>query len=102
MVLGHSAPNNNSMTLPNVPSEELCRWGPQCSVCAQSDPHPELEGSNWEKDDWNGNIQKGKMEEKQKKEEELRRKLTAEQHTGNYYPPNPQYRLSYKENPINV
>ena len=49
-----------------------------------------------------GDIQKAKREEKQKKEDKLRRKLTAEQHMDNYYPPSPQYRLFYKENPFNI
>ena len=33
--------------------------------------------------------------EKQKKEDQLKRKLTAEQCINNYYPPSPQYRPSY-------
>ena len=66
MVLGNSAPNNNNMILPSVPSEELCRWGPHCSVCTQSAPHQEPEDSNWEEEDWDGDIQKVKREEKAK------------------------------------
>ena len=79
----------------------MCRWGPQCPACAQSTLHPEPEDSDWEKD-WDGNIQKSKREEKQEKEDTLRRKLAAEQCTDNYYPPSPQYRPSYKENPLNI
>ena len=37
MVLGNSAENNKSLT--NAPSEELCGWGPQCPICAQSNPN---------------------------------------------------------------
>ena len=44
---------------------------------------------------WNGDRQKAKEEEKQKKEDQLRRKLTAKQHTNNYYAPSLQYRPSY-------
>ena len=102
MVLGNSAPNNNETSLPIVPSEELCTWGPQCPVCVQSSPDPEPDDSDWEDQDWDGDIQKAKREEKQRKEDKLRRKLAAKQCTDNYYPPSPQYRLSYEENPLNI
>ena len=49
MVLGNSAQNN--MSLPNVPSEELCGWGPQCPICAQSAPNLKTEDFNWEEED---------------------------------------------------
>ena len=74
MVLGKSAPNNNNMTLPSVPSEELCRWGPHCPVCTQSVLNPEPEDPNWEEEDWNGDIQKAKRDKKQKKEDKLGKK----------------------------
>ena len=73
MVLGSSAPNNDNM--PNMPSEEMCRWGPQCPVCVQYAPHPRPKDSNWEEEDWNGDVQKAKREEKQRKEEELKKSL---------------------------
>ena len=67
-------------------SEELCGWGPQCPICAQSIPNLKTEDSNWEEEYWNGDRQKVKEEEKQKKEDQLRRKLTAKHYTNNYYP----------------
>ena len=102
IVLGSSAPYNNNTSLPNMPSEELCRWGPQCPICAQSTPNLKTEDSDWEEEDWNGDIQKAKEEEKQKKGNKLRRKLIGGQCTDNYYVPGPQYRLSYGENPLNI
>ena len=96
MVLDNSAPYNNNTSLANVTSEELCRWGPQCPICAQSAPNLKIEDSDWEEGDWNGDIQKAKEEEKQKKEDKLRRKLAAEQCTNNYYPPSPQHNPFYR------
>ena len=93
MVLGNSTPNN--MSLPNVPSGELCGWEPQCPICAQSALNPKMEDSDWEEEDWNWDRQKGKEGEKQKKEDQLKGKLAAEQHTNNYHPPSPKYRPSY-------
>ena len=62
MVLGNSVQNNKS--LPNAPSEELCGWGPQCPICAQSTPNLKTEDYNWEEEDWNGDSQKVKEEGK--------------------------------------
>ena len=73
MVQGKSAQNNKS-------SEEMCGWGPQCPICAQSTPNLETEGS--EEEDWNGDRQKAKEEERQRKDDQLKK---------NYYPPSPQY-----------
>ena len=47
-------------------------------------------------------MEKRKREEKQRKEDELRRKLMIEQCSNDYYPPRPQYRPSYEENPLNI
>ena len=60
-------------------SEELCRWRPQCPICAQFAPNMKTDDSE---EDWNGDRQKAKEEERQGKEDQLRR---------NYYPPSPQY-----------
>ena len=62
MVLGNSAQNNTSV--PNVPSEELCGWGQQCPICAQSTPSLKMEDFDWEEEDWNGDRQKAKEEER--------------------------------------
>ena len=83
------------MSLPNVPSEQLCRWGPQCPICAQSAQNLKTEDSDLEEEDWNGDRQKTKEEEKQKNGDQLKRKFAAEQYTNSCYPPSPQYRLSY-------
>ena len=74
------------MSLPNVPSEELFRLEPQCPICAQSAPNLNTEDSDLEEEDWNGDIEKVKEEGKQKNEDQLRRKFTAEQCTNGYYP----------------
>ena len=57
-------PAQNKMSLPNVPSEELCRLGPQCPICAQSAQNLKTEDSAWEEEDWNGDKWKAKEEEK--------------------------------------
>ena len=76
-VLCNSHQNNKS-------SKELCKWGPQCPICVQSTPNLKTEDSKEE--DWNGDRQNAKEEEKQKKEDQLKR---------NYYPPSPQCKWSY-------
>ena len=102
MVLGNSAPNNNNMSLPNVPSEELYRWGPQCPVCAQSTPNPKQKGFQLGEKRLGWRHTEGKKGRKAKKEDKMRIKLTAEQCTDNYYPLSPQYKPSYKETPLNI
>ena len=47
---------------------------------------PNLKTEDSEEEDWNGDRQKAKEEEKQKREDQLKR---------NYYPPSPQYIPSY-------
>ena len=44
--------------VPNT-QEELCRLGLCCSICIQSTHKPESE-SDWEEDDWNGEIAREK------------------------------------------
>ena len=56
-------------------SEELCGWGPQCPICVKSTLNLKTEDS--EEEEWNGDWQKAKEEEKWKKEDQLKR---------NYYP----------------
>ena len=75
MALGNSAHNNKSLS--NVPSEELCGWGPQCPICAQSALNLKTEDSNWEEEDWNGDKQKAKEEEKQKKGRPVEKKICS-------------------------
>ena len=52
MVLGNSTQNNT--LVPNMPSEELCGWGPQCPICAQSATNLKMVDSDWEEEDRNG------------------------------------------------
>ena len=75
-VLSKPAQNNKS-------SEELCRWGPQCPICVKSAPNLKTEDS--EEEDWNGDRQKAKEEEKQKKEDQLKR-ITIPQVHSTYHP----------------
>ena len=77
-VLGNAAPNVNNMTLPMYHQKNCADGDHNAQSVAQSNPHPEPEGSNWEEEDWNGNKQKAKRGEKQKGGE-LRRKLTIPQ-----------------------
>ena len=42
-------PQNNKL------AEEMCGWGPQCPICAQSTPNLKAEDS--EKEDWNSDRQ---------------------------------------------
>ena len=39
--------------------EKLCRWGLCCPICTQPAPKPESK-SDWEEDDWNGDIAREK------------------------------------------
>ena len=46
MFLGNAVPYNTNKL--SVPSEEVCRWGPQCPVCTQSTTTLKTEDSDWE------------------------------------------------------
>ena len=67
---------------------------------AQSAPHRQPEDSDWEEEDLDGDIQKAKRDEKQEKEDKLRRKVAAEQCTDNCYHPSPQYDCPEKKTPL--
>ena len=101
--LPHPVPSAQNITaaIANVSSTELCRWGPGFPVCLQSAPNPEPGDSDWEEKDWDGDIAREKEKENQRKEEELNQKLVAEEQATNYYPPSPQYKPLYEEDPIN-
>ena len=68
MVQGKSAQHKRSV-------EEVCGWGPQCPICAQSASNLKTEDSKGE--DCNGDRHKAKEEEKWGKGDQLKR---------NYYP----------------
>ena len=91
-----SSPATTNIVGTSKSQEEI--WGPSCQWCAQSTSHPE---QNWSKDDWDGEIQKAKQKEMQRREEELKQELTAEEHgaSATYYPPSPQYKAAYEEDP---
>ena len=59
-------------------------WGPQCPIFVQSTPNLKTEDSKEE--DWNGDRQKAKEEERWGKEDQLKKKLLS---------PSPQYIPSY-------
>ena len=66
---------------------------------AQSASQP---GQDWCEEDWDGEIQKTKQKEKQRKEEELKQNLTAEKHraTATYHPKAHNTNQSMKKNPL--
>ena len=68
----------NKLPQNSKPAEEMCGWGPQCPICAQSTPNLKAEDSKEEC--WNGDRQGTK------KEDQLKR---------TYCPPSPQYSPSY-------
>ena len=64
--------------------------------------HPEPVDLDWSKEDWVA--KKKERREKQKEEEIMKQKLSAEECRAKpittYYPPSPQYIPSYEEEPL--
>ena len=79
-----------------APCRTCRRWGLPCPFCIQSAPHPSPVDSDWSEEDWDGDIEGRKRQEKQRKEEKVREKQ-EEYRIPDYNPLNLIYDLDQEE-----